>query len=269
MEGFIIANGGEVAKTVTNKCTHLISAETGTKKCADAEKKGVIVVDEAWVREQCGEATEAMDEDDDEDDEDDEEEEEKAAKAKKTAVPSSGGTSVQEFVYMECDSSSGGKFWQCTLDGCETKVVFGKLGSSGVTQVKGHDSEAAAKKYFDKIGKEKVGKGYEPTVPDTSAPPPTTVPKKATVPKKGGVSSKSKVTAPAAKGGGAQSVHLVCASSSGGKFWECTVDGSNTVVTFGKVGTEGAKQIKNHGDDETASKFFDKMLKEKKKKGYC
>ena len=70
MEGFIIANGGEVAKTVTNKCTHLISAETDTKKCADAEKKGVIVVDEAWVREQCGEDTEAMDEDDDEDDED-------------------------------------------------------------------------------------------------------------------------------------------------------------------------------------------------------
>ena len=74
MERFIIANGGEVAKSVTNKCTHLISAETGTKKCADAEKKGVIVVDEAWVREQCGEDTEAMDEDDDEDDEDEEEE---------------------------------------------------------------------------------------------------------------------------------------------------------------------------------------------------
>jgi NAD-dependent DNA ligase len=54
MEGFIQANGGEVAKTVTNRCTHLMSAETGTKKCADAEKKGVIVVDEAWVREQCG-----------------------------------------------------------------------------------------------------------------------------------------------------------------------------------------------------------------------
>jgi hypothetical protein len=54
MEGFIQANGGEVAKTVSNKCTHLISAETGTKKCADAEKKGAMVVDEAWVRAQCG-----------------------------------------------------------------------------------------------------------------------------------------------------------------------------------------------------------------------
>ena len=99
MEGFIIANGGEVAKTVTNKCTHLISAETGTKKCADAEKKGVIVVDEAWVREQCGEDTEAMDEDDDEEDDEDEEEEEeeedippptvkKASKAKKVSTSS-------------------------------------------------------------------------------------------------------------------------------------------------------------------------------------
>ena len=54
MESFIQANGGDIAKSVTNKCTHLISAETGTKKCIDAEKKGVIVVDEDWVRGQCG-----------------------------------------------------------------------------------------------------------------------------------------------------------------------------------------------------------------------
>jgi NAD-dependent DNA ligase len=62
MEGFIQANGGEVAKTVTNKCTHLMSSETGTKKCADAEKKGVLIVDEAWVREQCGDAGDQNDE---------------------------------------------------------------------------------------------------------------------------------------------------------------------------------------------------------------
>ena len=54
MEAFIHANGGDVVKTVTNKCTHLMSSESGTKKCADAEKKGVVIVDEAWVREQCG-----------------------------------------------------------------------------------------------------------------------------------------------------------------------------------------------------------------------
>ena len=50
MEGFIQANGGDVVKTVTNKCTHLMSSESGTKKCADAEKKGVAIVDEAWER---------------------------------------------------------------------------------------------------------------------------------------------------------------------------------------------------------------------------
>ena len=35
---------------MTNSVTHLVSAETGTKKCQDAEAKGVKIVDEDWVR---------------------------------------------------------------------------------------------------------------------------------------------------------------------------------------------------------------------------
>jgi hypothetical protein len=73
-EALIEANGGTNVKTVTNSCTHLIrcefsalissniiavdcftddvglSSETGTKKCADAEAKGVVVVNEDWIR---------------------------------------------------------------------------------------------------------------------------------------------------------------------------------------------------------------------------
>lgn len=49
-EEFIIQHGGEVVKSVTNTCTHLVSAETGTKKCEDALAKGVVIVDEQWVR---------------------------------------------------------------------------------------------------------------------------------------------------------------------------------------------------------------------------
>jgi len=73
-EQLITSNGGTVAKSVTNKCTHLISSETGTKKCQDAEAKGVEIVDEDWVRNKI----EGKDEDDDEDedDEDDEDEDE-------------------------------------------------------------------------------------------------------------------------------------------------------------------------------------------------
>ena len=47
-----------MAKTVTNSCTHLVSALTGTKKCDDAEAKGAKVVNEGWVRKKaCGAAT--------------------------------------------------------------------------------------------------------------------------------------------------------------------------------------------------------------------
>jgi hypothetical protein len=49
-EAYITQHGGSVAKSVTNACTHLVSAETGTKKCQDAEEKGIAIVDEDWVR---------------------------------------------------------------------------------------------------------------------------------------------------------------------------------------------------------------------------
>lgn len=49
-EDFIVEHGGSVAKSVTNSCTHLVSAERGTKKCQDAEAKGVVIVDEQWIR---------------------------------------------------------------------------------------------------------------------------------------------------------------------------------------------------------------------------
>jgi hypothetical protein len=56
-ESFITEHGGTVAKTVTNSVTHLVSAETGTKKCQDAEAKGVTIVDEAWVRKRVNQAS--------------------------------------------------------------------------------------------------------------------------------------------------------------------------------------------------------------------
>ena len=149
MEGFIQANGGEVAKTVTNKCTHLISAETGTKKCADAEKKGAIVVDEAWVRDQCGDSGVMEVEEKGEEEEEEEEVEEDAPQG-----------SCGEPIYLECPSSSGGKFWECSLQGSSSTVTYGKVGARGATQVKDHGSEEAARKYFDKVLKEKMKKGY-------------------------------------------------------------------------------------------------------------
>ena len=43
--------GGDVAKAVTKQVTILVASQPGTKKCQDAAKKGVMVVDEAWLQE--------------------------------------------------------------------------------------------------------------------------------------------------------------------------------------------------------------------------
>jgi predicted DNA-binding WGR domain protein len=265
MEKYIIANGGDIAKTVTNSCTHLISAQTGTKKCQDAEKKGAIVVNEDWVREQCGDGGDM---------EVDEEEEEAPAPVAKKATKASAKQAKKEVpssnssdsIYLECPSNSGGKFWQCNLDGSCTTVTYGKVGSAGSTQEKDHGTEDAARKFFDKMVKEKTKKGYEEVENDA---PDLTV--------KGGKDNivsglvveggKAKVSQ-ASSSGNTETIHLECPSSSGGKFWECTLDGTGTTVTYGKVGAAGSTQVKDHGSEEAARKFFDKMVKEKSKKGY-
>jgi hypothetical protein len=51
-EKIIIKHGGSVAKSVTNKVDYLINGDfpdTHSKKCKDAEAKGVEIVDEAWI----------------------------------------------------------------------------------------------------------------------------------------------------------------------------------------------------------------------------
>ena len=51
MEDEICVAGGDVAKAVTKQVTILVASQPGTKKCQDAAKKGVMVVDEAWLQE--------------------------------------------------------------------------------------------------------------------------------------------------------------------------------------------------------------------------
>ena len=264
MEKYILDNGGDIAKTVTNSCSHLISAQLGTKKCQDAEKKGVIVVSEDWVREQCGDGNEMEEEENEEEEEEIvEEPPQKAKKAsKKTVSANTGGDSI----YMECSSSSGGKFWQCNLDGSTTAVTYGKIGSAGATQVKDHGDEESARKFFDKMVNEKSKKGYDEV--ENDAPDLVVKGKKAKVEKEKPAKPSNKSSTTKVSSGASDSIHLECPSSSGGKFWECALDGTSTTVTYGKVGAAGSTQIKDHGSEDAARKFFDKMVKEKSKKGY-
>jgi predicted DNA-binding WGR domain protein len=62
---------------------------------------------------------------------------------------------------LECSEGGAAKFWQCEIITASTKVTFGKLGTTGTTQVKEHGSETKAKQFFAKMKSEKLRKGYK------------------------------------------------------------------------------------------------------------
>ncbi len=52
------------------------------------------------------------------------------------------------------------------------------------------------------------------------------------------------------------------------KFWSVDVQGTDVVVNYGKLGTEGQTQVKNYPTVEEAEKAANKLIAEKTKKGY-
>jgi uncharacterized protein (TIGR02996 family) len=59
-----------------------------------------------------------------------------------------------------CVDGKSSKFWNIDLQGCRFTLQYGKIGSSGQSQVKEFPNEAAALKAHDKLIAEKLGKGY-------------------------------------------------------------------------------------------------------------
>ncbi len=53
------------------------------------------------------------------------------------------------------------------------------------------------------------------------------------------------------------------------KFWEGVVEGSDVVVTWGRIGTDGQTKRKEFGSAEAAEAFLAKQLAEKVRKGYA
>ena len=62
--------------------------------------------------------------------------------------------------------------------------------------------------------------------------------------------------------------HLVFQEGNSNKFWKITIDGTSTIVNYGKVGTAGQTSTKEHKDAAAAEKFATKEIAGKKKKGY-
>jgi predicted DNA-binding WGR domain protein len=68
--------------------------------------------------------------------------------------------------YFEFVEGTSSKFWEVWTDGNEVYTRYGRIGANGATTVKDQGSEAGAKKLYDKLIKEKTGKGYEEKTAD-------------------------------------------------------------------------------------------------------
>ena len=63
-------------------------------------------------------------------------------------------------------------------------------------------------------------------------------------------------------------VHLEFAEGTSSKFWRARVEGRTLYVNYGKIGTAGQTQVKDFASPELAAKEYDKLVRDKRKKGY-
>ncbi len=64
------------------------------------------------------------------------------------------------------------------------------------------------------------------------------------------------------------SASLVFKDGTSNKFWRIAQDGYRQTVCFGRVGTDGQTQTKEFGSEDDAKKSCEKLIAEKRKKGY-
>lgn len=63
-------------------------------------------------------------------------------------------------------------------------------------------------------------------------------------------------------------VHLEFEEGTSSKFWRARTDGQTLYVNYGKIGSAGQTQVKDFGDASAATKEYNKLVAEKRKKGY-
>lgn len=63
-------------------------------------------------------------------------------------------------------------------------------------------------------------------------------------------------------------VYLEFAEGTSSKFWRARVEGKTLYVNYGKIGSNGQTQVKELGDAGAATAEYDKLVRDKRKKGY-
>ena len=103
---------------------------------------------------------------------------------------------------FEFSEGTSQKFWEIWVDGSEVRTRYGKIGSAGQVTVKDEGTDEKAQKLYDKLVREKTGKGYVETTGGASAPaaaPAKAAPAKATPAKATPAKAAPAKTAKAAK----------------------------------------------------------------------
>ena len=80
----------------------------------------------------------------------------KSSAALSIPTPESG-----QFLRLEYVDDKSSKFWEIRINGSDTEVRYGKIGTSGQTQTKSFDSPEAAQKSTNKLAAEKTKGGYQ------------------------------------------------------------------------------------------------------------
>ena len=63
-------------------------------------------------------------------------------------------------------------------------------------------------------------------------------------------------------------VHLEFQEGNSSKFWRARVEGKTLYVNYGKIGSNGQTQVKDFPGPDAAQHEYDKLVREKRKKGY-
>jgi predicted DNA-binding WGR domain protein len=63
-------------------------------------------------------------------------------------------------------------------------------------------------------------------------------------------------------------VQLEFEEGTSSKFWRARAEGKTLYVNYGKIGSNGQTQVKDFGDAASAKAEYEKLVREKRKKGY-
>eukprot|EP00930_Biecheleria_cincta_P047182 TRINITY_DN32653_c0_g1_i1.p1 TRINITY_DN32653_c0_g1~~TRINITY_DN32653_c0_g1_i1.p1 ORF type:complete len:389 (-),score=94.23 TRINITY_DN32653_c0_g1_i1:34-1200(-) len=141
------------------------------------------------------------------------------------------------------------KFWEIRVENeDETVVEYGRICAAPHVSHKDHGSAVEAKKFMDKMLKNKKKKGYT----EVQAAAATSDDTKEPSPKKSRTGS----------------LRLECHKDGHNKFWQITVEGCTTVVEYGAIGAKPRVSNKEHASVAGAQKYKIGLVGQKKKGGY-